>query len=330
MSQSDFGTINAATKSGSALATDLNSWRNALHSNHKGSAEPSYKATGITWLDDSLDPIWIYKVYDGTTWIPLLEIDVTANVAVPAGITSRLKFPLAGGSANALTITPAVPMTAYADQDVVTFEAASNNSGAATLNISGVGAKAVRKIIGGSDVALVSGDLRAGGRYMVNYDSAANSAAGAWVLTSLPITLGTTADSAAAGNDSRITGALQRSGGTMTGKITLDGDPSSALHAAPMQYVDAVAATLLGIGQTLQNVTRTTGTSYQNTTDRPIVAYGRLAVNVSARAQVSTNNSTWIDAMSGGSAEAISFTMVVPPGHYYRTTVGGAVTQELR
>lgn len=210
MSQSDFGTINAATKSGSALATDLNSWRNALHSNHKGSAEPSYKATGITWLDDSADPIWIYKVYDGTTWIPLLEIDATANVAVPAGITSRLKFPLAGGSANALTLTPTVAMTAYADQDVVTFEAASNNSGAATLNISGVGAKAIRKIIGGTDVALVSGDLRDGGRYQVNYDAAANSAAGAWILTSLPITLGTTPDTAAAGNDARFADPIMR------------------------------------------------------------------------------------------------------------------------
>lgn len=182
MSQSDFGTINPLTKSGSGLATDLNNWRTAVNSGHKGGTEPTYKIAGLRWIDDSDDPIWIYKFYDGTTWIPLLEIDTTANVAVPAGITSRLKFPAAGGSANALTLTPAVAMIAYADQDVVTFEAASNNSGAATLNISGVGAKAIRKIIGGADVALVAGDLLDGRRYVVNYDSAANSAAGAWIL----------------------------------------------------------------------------------------------------------------------------------------------------
>ena len=35
---------------------------------------------------------------------------------------------------------------------------------------------------------------------------------------------------------------LPTSGGTMTGKITLDADPSSALHAATKQYVDAVGA----------------------------------------------------------------------------------------
>lgn len=38
--------------------------------------------------------------------------------------------------------------------------------------------------------------------------------------------------------------ALLKSGGTMTGKITLDGDPSSALHAATKQYVDGHAAAL--------------------------------------------------------------------------------------
>ena len=34
--------------------------------------------------------------------------------------------------------------------------------------------------------------------------------------------------------------ALPKSGGTMTGKITLDGDPSSALHAATKQYADTM------------------------------------------------------------------------------------------
>ena len=36
------------------------------------------------------------------------------------------------------------------------------------------------------------------------------------------------------------TKVLLKSGGTMTGKITLDGDPSSNLHAATKQYVDAI------------------------------------------------------------------------------------------
>lgn len=40
-------------------------------------------------------------------------------------------------------------------------------------------------------------------------------------------------------NDPRITTALSRSGGTMTGNLTLANDPLNALHAATKQYVDA-------------------------------------------------------------------------------------------
>ena len=37
-------------------------------------------------------------------------------------------------------------------------------------------------------------------------------------------------------------GALMKSGGTMTGKITLDGNPTANLHSATKQYVDTIAA----------------------------------------------------------------------------------------
>jgi hypothetical protein len=38
---------------------------------------------------------------------------------------------------------------------------------------------------------------------------------------------------------------LARTGGTMTGKITLDGDPANALHAATKQYVDGLTANVI-------------------------------------------------------------------------------------
>ena len=56
MSQSDFGTIDPNTKSGPTLATDLNTWRDALHSSHKGGSAPSYAAAGTVWLDDTSNP----------------------------------------------------------------------------------------------------------------------------------------------------------------------------------------------------------------------------------------------------------------------------------
>ena len=72
-----------------------------------------------------------------------------------------------------------------------------------------------------------------------------------------PAALNTLQELAAAlGNDqdfaTTVTNALaarlQLAGGTMTGAITLSGDPTQALHAAPKQYVDAQVATKASIG----------------------------------------------------------------------------------
>jgi hypothetical protein len=66
---------------------------------------------------------------------------------------------------------------------------------------------------------------------------------------------------------------LGLSGGTMTGKITLDGDPSQALHAATKQYVDNISAGLhvheavhVATTNTLANLCGSTVT-YNNGTD---------------------------------------------------------------
>lgn len=64
--------------------------------------------------------------------------------------------------------------------------------------------------------------------------------AGDWTeLSSIALPVGTTSGTVAAGNDTRITGALQTSGGTMTGALTLSGAPTSSLHAATKAYVDS-------------------------------------------------------------------------------------------
>lgn len=183
MSQFDFGVINPATKSGTALAADLMAWRDAVHSGHRGNTAPTYAAAGLEWIDNTLDPLWVLKRYDGTAWIATYAIDTTTNQASSINVGERLRYPVAGGTANALTLTPAVATTAYLDTDVVTLEAAANNSAAATLNVSGVGAKAIRKIVGGADVAIVVGDILAAGRYKFHYKAAAAAGAGAWILT---------------------------------------------------------------------------------------------------------------------------------------------------
>jgi len=79
MTQSDFGTINASTKTGTALASDLNGFRDAVNSNHAGSSRPSYVVAGMIWLDTSSSNYVAY-LYDGSDDIPLFQIDATNNL----------------------------------------------------------------------------------------------------------------------------------------------------------------------------------------------------------------------------------------------------------
>lgn len=79
MSQFDFGAMDPATTSGTILAQVLNSWRDALHSAHKGPSAPTYKVAGMRWINDTTIP-WVLSFYDGTNWLPLLSINPTTHV----------------------------------------------------------------------------------------------------------------------------------------------------------------------------------------------------------------------------------------------------------
>jgi hypothetical protein len=59
---------------------------------------------------------------------------------------------------------------------------------------------------------------------------------------------------------------LNLSGGTMTGKITLDGDPTQALHAVTKQYVDSVEGGLLTRPQVRAATTSNLAADYSNGT----------------------------------------------------------------
>jgi hypothetical protein len=59
---------------------------------------------------------------------------------------------------------------------------------------------------------------------------------------------------------------LPLSGGTLTGKITLDGDPSSALHAATKSYVDNTASGIVAKPQVLGATTANIDATYSNGT----------------------------------------------------------------
>lgn len=88
---------------------------------------------------------------------------------------------LTASGTNSLTVTAPSGFATYATGLTLAFKAAATNTGAVTLNVNGIGAKAIRKFTS-ADVALEGGDIVASGIYVVHYDTAANSGAGAWIL----------------------------------------------------------------------------------------------------------------------------------------------------
>ncbi|PAP93985.1 hypothetical protein [Mesorhizobium wenxiniae] len=88
----------------------------------------------------------------------------------------------AGGTADALTVTANSAFTTYANGRIITLRIATDNTTAATLNVNGIGAKSIRKMISSGESALTGGELQATGIYDFKYSEALNSAAGGWLL----------------------------------------------------------------------------------------------------------------------------------------------------
>ena len=70
------------------------------------------------------------------------------------------------GTANAITIEPTPPITAYAAGQRFSFVAEGTNTGAVTVDVSSLGAKAVQKL----GAALVAGDIATGDLVAIEYD----------------------------------------------------------------------------------------------------------------------------------------------------------------
>jgi hypothetical protein len=81
-------------------------------------------------------------------------------------------------------------------------------------------------------------------------------------------------------------------------------------------------ANSIGVGQTWQNVagSRAQGTSYQNTTGKPIIVSIRPGNLASGSLQLSTDNSTFVTVVTSGTVELFQLTAVIPNGHYYKLT----------
>lgn len=88
-----------------------------------------------------------------------------------------------GGTANAITIVTARDYDAYENTLYLTFKAASDiAAGGTTIDLDGNGAKPLYKNVAAGYVDVNLGDIIAGGRYTMTYDTAADGGDGAFIL----------------------------------------------------------------------------------------------------------------------------------------------------
>lgn len=114
-----------------------------------------------------------------TADIPMGGFKLT-NVGAAAARTDFIRFSQAqdgahhyiatvGGTADAITLTPSIAITAYAAGQRFCFIAGGTNTGATTVNVSAVGAKDIKRN-DGSATALSAGDIVSGSVADIEYD----------------------------------------------------------------------------------------------------------------------------------------------------------------
>jgi len=158
-----------SNKSGLAYRQEDNDGKKALLNHHKGPSAPIYAEAGTIWLDDAATP-WILKLHDGSDWIALGSVNASTNAFQPYQGTGALRFANYAsdtGSADAYAVAPVPAVSAYAAGLVVTLKPGNANTGASTVNVSSLGAKAI-KMFDGS--ALQANAMVATGVYLLAYD----------------------------------------------------------------------------------------------------------------------------------------------------------------
>lgn len=73
-------------------------------------------------------------------------------------------FGTAGGTVDVITVTPSPAWTAYATGQMIVFLATGANTGAVTVNVSGLGA---RSLVKNGTTALAAGDIPAAGALVI-------------------------------------------------------------------------------------------------------------------------------------------------------------------
>jgi hypothetical protein len=242
---------------------------------------------------------------------------------------------------NTMIATAALGMSAYVTGQRFFFLAPSTNTGACTLNINAIGAKAITKQ---GTTALTAGDIVSGAVIQVVYDgtefqlvspsaaSTVNSfSAGSTGLTPSTATTGavTLAGTLAVANGG--TGVTTSTG---SGNVVLSTSPTLVTPAlgTPSSIVLTNASGTsnnlnagLGVNQTWTNVTssRALGTTYTNSTGKPI----QVSMNFASTSATSYTYTVVVDGVTIVSMNTNyvcpNFNFIVPDGKTYVISATG-------
>lgn len=112
-----------------------------------------FGATALN-IGDLLTTAVYMAVYDGTEW----QLLNPGTFTVGTSFTTPFWYAVDSGAVNAYVVAPIPAVTALTAGTIISFSTANANTSAATLNVSGLGVKALDKKAGS---ALVSGDILA-------------------------------------------------------------------------------------------------------------------------------------------------------------------------
>lgn len=204
MSQFDWGTIDPTVTDGVALADYLNTWKQAVVSNHSGPSDPPYALAGMLFTRVASDEYTV-EVYNGEDFIPL----ISGNASTGQVTLGSDDFTLAFQSAGSLAFDNPVQIIPNGSETAPSLVIGSNTS---------------------------TGFYNDGGTIFFTFNGAAaarfDASNGA---LSQPLSIVTREK-----GDARY---VRKSGDTMTGFLTLNANPSNNLHAATKQYVDNQVST---------------------------------------------------------------------------------------
>jgi microcystin-dependent protein len=206
------------------------------------------------------------------------------------------------GSSNAYALTPDVPLGAYVTGERYSFRANFTNSAAATLNISTLGTRAIKKMALAGKVNLAAGDIQSGQPVTVEYDG-----------TDMVMTTPATTDPVPSGTVVAYAGAASPSGWLLCDGVAVSRTTFAALFAAIATSYGA------GDGSTTFNVPDLRG--------RVGVGKDDMGGSPANRAQVSTtiNTTNGASTASVASAAGLAIGMTVVSANIPAATTIAAI-----